>query len=155
MMYRVNLADPRLDLPVAVYQLRDNQGRRAYLLGDAVAERSKWDGVESIPFYASEPGGASDELVPIYANDAGLTTERPGESAKPLFYAVPKSDPAHDNAAIVPLYEYRHTETEQRLYSTDPARRQKGWVRTAQPLCQVWQAPPGPLLIDSAAKPAR
>ena len=109
-----------------------------------------WDTVESVPFYAVEPDRASDDLVPIYAHDAGLTAERPGESAKPLFFALSRSG---DNAAIVSLYEYRHTETEQRVYSTDPARRQRGWIRTAQPLCRVWKAPPGPLLRDSEAKP--
>ena len=103
--------------------------------------------------HAVEPNRASGNHVPIYANEAGLSVERPSESAKPLFYAVSKSEGAGDNSAIVSLYEYRHTETDQHLYSIDPALRQRVWIRTAQPLCQVWKAPPGTLLWDSEAKP--
>jgi hypothetical protein len=148
-MYRLSLDDPRLALPAAVYQVRDKQGGRHYLLRDGVEVAGLWDTVESVPFYAVEPGRASGDLVPIYAHDAGLTAERPNESAKPLFFALSRSG---DNAAIVSLYEYRHTETEQRVYSTNPAQRRRGWVRTAQPLCRVWKAPPGPLLLDREAK---
>jgi len=153
-MYRLNLNDSRLALPVAVYQVRDKQGDAKCLLRDGVESAGLLDNVESVPFYAIEPGRASDDLVGIYARSAGLGAERPSESAKPLFYAQPASDPAGDNAAIVSLYEYRHTETDQCLYSTDPARRQKGWIRTGQPLCRVWKSPPGPLLLDSEARPA-
>jgi hypothetical protein len=182
-MYRLNLDDPRLVLPVAVYQVQDKQGQIDYMLRDSVEKAGKWDNVESIPFYAFEPeqlvGWASaghhgtawanfrPELkskaahpTAIYAlrgkslgQNTGLTTERPNPSVKPLFYALPPGTDAGDNSAIVSLYEYRNTKTEQRLYSTDPARRQRGWVRTAQPLCRVWKAPPGPLLRDSEAKP--
>ena len=120
---------------------------------DGVERAGLWDTVESVAFYAVEPGRASDDLVGIYARNAGLTAERPSESAKPLFYALPKNEPVGDNAAVAALYEYRHTETGQRLYSTDPAQRQKGWIRTAQPLCRVWKAPPGQLLLDGEAKP--
>ncbi|MHC4165451.1 MAG: hypothetical protein ACYSWQ_00675 [Planctomycetota bacterium] len=149
-MYRLNVDDPRLVLPVAVYEVR---GRDEYLLRDGVEEAGKWDSIESVPFFAVEPGRASGNLVPIYAQDDRLVTERPNVSAKPLFYALPKSDSAGDNPAIVFLYDYRNTETDKRLYSTDPARRQKGWVRTAQPLCRVWKAPTGPLPRGSDAKP--
>ncbi|UCE47161.1 MAG: hypothetical protein JSW47_16345, partial [Phycisphaerales bacterium] len=153
MMYRLNLDDSRLALPVAVYQVRDGRGRREYLLKNAIEESGKWKGVESIPFCAVEPSRASDELVPVYANETGLTTKRPSGSAKPLFYALSKGEAAGDDPATVSLYEYRHAETEQRLYSTDPARRQTGWVRAAQPICRVWKAPPGPHLLDSEAGP--
>ena len=87
-----------------------------------------------------------------YINSMGKRVAHP-TTAKPLFYALSMSDEAGDNTAIVSLHEYRHTETEQRLYSTDPARRQRGWIRTGQSLCRVWKAPPGPLLLDRKAKP--
>ena len=153
-MYRLNLDDRRLALPVAVYQVRNKQGDPKYLLRASAENAGLWDSVESVPFYAVESDRVSGDLVGIYAQGSGLTAEPPSESAKPLFYALSKSEPAGDNPAIVSLYEYRHTETEQCLYSTDPAGRQRGWIRTAQPLCRVWKAPPGPLLLDSEAKPA-
>ena len=154
-MYRLNLDDPRLVLPAPVYEVRDEQGRNKYLLRAGLESAGLWDSVESAAFFAVEPGRESDDLVPIYTDDTGLTTERPGESVRPLFCALPKDGSANDNAAIVLLYEYRHTETGRHQYSIDPARRRKGWIRTAQPLCRVWKAPPGRLLTDSKARPIR
>ena len=155
MMYRLNLDDLRLVLPAPVYEVRDEQGRHKYLLRDGVESADLWDSVESVPFYVIEPDRESDDLVPIYVDDTGLTTQRLSEAAEPLFYAASKDEPADDNAAIVPLYEYCHAETGHYHYSTDAARRRKGWIRTAQPLCRVWKAPPSRLLIDSKAKPIR
>ena len=153
-MYSLDLDDPRLALPAAVYQIRDKQGRREYLLRDDIEKTNKWDSVESIPFYAVEPKRAHSNLIPIYTQSAGLTAKRPNPSAEPLFYALPSSGAESENSCLVPLYEYRNAETEKCLYSTDPARRQRGWLRTAQPLCRIFKAPPDPLLIDTEAKPA-
>ncbi|MGB2863032.1 MAG: hypothetical protein WBC05_06880, partial [Sedimentisphaerales bacterium] len=152
-MYRLNLDDPRLAMPVAVYQM---QGQNDYLLRDGVEKTNKWDSVESIPFYAVEPKRAHGDLVPIYADkgrEIKLTMERPNPSAEPLFYALPASGPESENSCIVPLYEYHNADTEQSIYSTKPALQEQGWTRTENPLCRVWKAPPAPLLLDSEAKP--
>jgi hypothetical protein len=92
-MYRLNLDDPRLALPVAVYQIRDavvqgtpperlrpsreggsrilasddGQDGKVYLLRDGVEKAGKWDLVESMPFCAIEPARADANLVPVYA----------------------------------------------------------------------------------------
>ena len=156
-MYRLNLDDPRLALPVAVYQVRDEQGQSNYLLHDGVEKINKWDLVESIPFYAIEPNRAHGDLVPIYADKGRaikLTVKCPNPSAEPLFYALPSSGQENKNSCIVSLYEYSNTDTEQCLYSTDPAWRRKGWIRAGTPLCRVWKAPPDPLPLDSEAKPS-
>jgi len=164
-MYRLNLDDPRLALPVAVYQVRDELvgsansvlPTRNYLLRDGVEKANKWDSVESILFYAVEPKRAHGDLIPIYADkerEIKLTAKRPNPSAEPLFYALPSSGPEGENSCIVPLYEYRNANTERRIYSTKPALQKKGWTRTQNPLCRVWKAPPGPLLLDRPAKPA-
>jgi len=159
-MYRLNLDDPRLALPVAVYQVRDKRGQRNYLLRDGVEKAASWELIESIPFCAMEPDRPSGDLVPVYAQkvpaESGrpvcLTLERPDQSADPLFYAVPPSEPANENSRIVSLYEYRHADTGQHLYSTKQSSHEEGWTRTENPLCQVWKAPPDPLLLDSKAK---
>ena len=156
-MYRLNLDDPRLDLPVAVYHVRDKQGQSYYLLRDGVEKTKKWDSVESIPFYAVEPKRLHGDLVPIYVDKGRairLTAKRPDRSAEPLFYALPSSEQEHENSCIVPLYEYYHAGTERRIYSTKPALQEKGWTRTQDHLCRVWRAPPGQLLLDRHAKPA-
>jgi hypothetical protein len=156
-MYRLNLDDPRIAMPVAVYQIRDKQGQVDYLLRDGVENTNRWDSVESIPFYAIEPKKANNDLVPIYADKGRairLTLERPNPSAEPLFYALPSSGPESENSCIVPFYEYRNEETKRSIYSTQPALEEKGWRRMQNPICWVWKAPPGPLLLDRNAKPA-
>ena len=153
-MYRLNLDDPRLAMPVAVYQM---QGQSDYLLRDGVEKTNTWDSVESIPFYAVEPKRAHSDLVPIYADkrrEIKLTFKRPNPSAEPLFYALPSSGSESENSCIVPLYEYRNAETERSIYSTKPALQEKGWTRSENALCRVWKAPPAPPLLDSKAKPA-
>jgi len=156
-MYRLTLDDPRLILPAPVYQM---QGGTEYLLRDAVAEANKWNSIESVAFYAVEPDRARDGLIPIYAvkgpgdkESVRLVTEPPAPSDKPLFYALSATEPPPANACIVALYEYHRNDSGGRLYSTDAQLNKDGWTRGDRPLCRVWKTPPGPLLIDGAAKP--
>jgi len=159
-MYRLNLADPRLALPVPVYQIKDKEGETDYLLRAEVENTDKWDLIESIPFYAIEPDRTNKELIPVYAQKVtgkkdqitSLTLKSPDQSAKPLFYALPATKLSDDNSRIVPLYEYHHKDTEQRLYLTEE-QPDKGRTRTKEPLCRVWKAP-DEILIDSMAKSA-
>jgi len=161
-MYRLNIDDPRLVLPVAVYQLQDKQDGRDYLLREGVEKAGKWDLVESIPFFAVEPARANEKLIPVYVHKVtgkngrtiSLTVKSPNSSAKPLFYALPTTEPANENSCVVPLYEYRHTDTGQRLYSIGARLGKKDWIRTEAPLCRVWKAPTDVLLLDNKAKPA-
>jgi hypothetical protein len=161
-LYRLNLDDPRLALPVAIYQIRNKQNRRDYLLRDGVEKGRKWDFIESIPFYAIEPARAYEGLVGVYVHKIpgknrqtpSLTVKSPNPNAKPLFYALPTTDNGRENSNVSELYEYRHTDTEQRIYSIRARLDKKGWVRTEKPLCRVWKAPSEPLLLDSKAGPA-
>jgi hypothetical protein len=161
-MYRLNLDDLRLMLPVAVYQLSNDQNGTDYVLRDGVEKADAWDRVESIPFYAIEPARAGDDLVALYAHripakhgsTTCLTTERPAASYKPLFYALRAKDSTDDNPCVAPLYEYRHADAGQRLYCTRAQVPKERWVRVEEPLCRVWKTPPGPLLLDGNAKPA-
>jgi hypothetical protein len=160
-MYRLNLDDPRLTLPAPVYQVRDGQGGRDYLMRDAVTQADRWDAIESVAFYAVEPDRAGKEFIPVYVDTVStangparrLTTE-PQSSSKPLFYAWPLSETKDANPCITPLYEYRHTRSGQFLYSTEPQSRDKDWERVEKPLCRVAKAPLGPLLLDSNTRPA-
>jgi hypothetical protein len=157
-MYRLNLGDPRLALPVAVYQIRDKQGQSDYLLADGVEKANKWDSVESIPFFAIEPKRAHVNLVPVYTKEEQeiqLVLERPDQSAESLFYALPSNEPESHNPCIVALYEYHNDKTGRRIYSTKPTLEEKGWTRTQNALCRVWKVPPAPILMDSEAKPCQ
>ncbi len=158
-MYRLRLDDPRLTLPAPVYQVHDGQGGRDYLTGNTVAQTDKWKSVESVAFYAIEPGRAADSLIAIYADKlpgggTRLTTEPPAAGAKPLFHALPSGAQTTTNASIVPLYEYRHANSGRRVYSTQSSLNEAGWSRQEEPLCQVYRTPPGPLLLDGQTKPA-
>ena len=161
-MYRLNVNDPRLALPVAVYQIRDKESKIDYLLRDGVEKARKWDFIESIPFYAIEPARAYGGLIPVYAHKTrgkkgrmtSLTVKSPKPSTEPLFYALPFAESVNKTSSIVPLYEYRHKDTEQRLCSVEAQLDKKGWTRTEKPLCRVWKAPANILLLDSKAKPA-
>jgi hypothetical protein len=160
-MYRLSLDDSRLILPVAVYQVQDREGRKNYLLRNDLEKAGKWDTVESIPFYAIEPVKANDELVPICAETIStksgqtisLNTKPSGPSARILFYALPSNNQQKKNSCITALYEYYHTGTGQRLYSTEQQLREIDWIRMEKPLCYVWKVPSGKLLLDSKAKP--
>ncbi len=160
-MYRLNLDDKRLALPVTVYQIRDKQGEINYLLRDNLEKAGKWDLVESIPFYAIEPARAHKELIPVYTSTISgknaqmfcLTVNRHNESAKPLFYALPPTHTMNKNSHIAPLYEYRHIDTGQCIYLTTAQLNKKDWTRAENPLCRVWETPTEPLLLDSKAKP--
>lgn len=158
-MYRLDLDDPRLVLPVAVYQVRDGHNGRAYLLGDAIAERNEWDDVESVAFYAIEPGRGDEHLVSVYAEKSPdgktrMTTDPQDASARALFRAMPLVGQAGANPHVVPLYEYRHADSGRFRYSTQPELAEPGWNRVEEPLCRVWKAPAGPLLVDRQAGPA-
>jgi len=160
-VYRLNLDDPRLALPVAVYQIRDGQDGKDYLLRDGVEKAGKWDLVESVPFYAIEPARADANLVPVYAAQVpiinghaiSLTTKPPNASASPLFYALAAAEQSSTNPSVESLYEYCHADTGQRIYSTETQLGEKGWIRTKNPLCRVWKALPEVPLLDSKAKP--
>lgn len=161
-MYRLDLDDPRLTLPVAVYKVRDNEDGNEYLLRDGVEKAGKWDSVEAIPFFAVEPEKANDMLIGVYAQTAPAKTGRtislslsPSDSsARPLFYALPSAHEPDENSSTVFLYEYRHTDTGQRIYCTDTELESEDLIRGQDPLCCVWKTPPGPVLIDGNAKPA-
>jgi len=158
-MYRLNLDDPRLTLPVAVYKVRDSRDGNEYLLRGAVEKMGKWDSVEALAFFAVEPGRANDMLVGVYARRIpdktggtfSLNLKPANSSARPLFCALPATD---ENSSTVSLYEYRHADTDRRLYSTGPQPQSKDWIRRKDPLCRVWKTPSGALLMDSNAKPA-
>lgn len=158
-MYRLDLDDPRLVLPAPVYEVRDRDSDIQYVQGAAIAQGERWNEVESVAFYAVEPDRGSDNVVAVYAASrpdgrSRLTTDAPGTSAKPLFVALPPTGQTTANPCIVPLYEYRHADSGQFRYSTQPALKEPGWDREEKPLCRVWKSPEGPLLWDRQAGPA-
>ena len=129
-MYRLTLDDPRLSLPVPVYQMRPKSGSPDYLLRGAVDARQDWKRVQSAAFFAVPPDRPHAGLVPV--------------ADPPLFYALPVTPTAGEKAspAIVPLYA-RRGPTGAVHYTTDPAP-----CETA--VGRVWRSPSSVLALDEA-----
>lgn len=95
-MYRLDLADPRLALPAPVYRVTTPEGRTRYLMREGVAAAALWERVEAAPFFAIPPGRqwaglAAYYAVPAQRHDA-LRRYPPPElygKLQPLFYAWP------------------------------------------------------------------
>jgi len=149
-MYKLELDDPRLFLPVPVYEV-----------GGAIPSyRTKTDIADEktpreIAFFA--PDRPREGTVPVFEkkgpgkNILVLTTE-PGAGATPAepirFYAVSPSAeiPSSSSLALtVPLYEFVDTKSGARTYSTKESLGRSGLTRTASPICRVW---PNPILFN-------
>jgi len=96
-MYRLALVDPRLALPVPVYQAHGPRSSTRYLLRDDLDAEGAWDSIETVPFFAIPPRAPYKGLIPIFAaiNERGtlLSPHAFSEagSASPIFYALPAS----------------------------------------------------------------
>jgi hypothetical protein len=67
-MYRLDLADPRLVLPAPVYRLRGG----GYRMREALVRREDWEEIEEAPFFAVSPERSRPGLVPV-VGDEGQT----------------------------------------------------------------------------------
>jgi hypothetical protein len=145
LMYKLNLADPRLALPVAIYQRSKDEPRRF-----AVNDTAK-----PVAFFA--PDRPAHATVPIMeASDGSLVIGDPrGESKQgALFYALPGSA-EKPPPTVTGLYEFVHEDGKRRAYSTDEAWSAPGYRRRDKPLCFVWRSPFGEGRILSLNSPQR
>ena len=84
LMYRLDLGDSRLILPVAVYRVGDR-----YLLREAVERQKLWGKIDSIPFFAFAPDRHPENSIAIYAGQEGWQLAPPAVGESPLFFAMP------------------------------------------------------------------
>ena len=138
-MYKLDLADPRLILPVAVYGNRDDEDSLATLTARKDAPTRG-----PIRFFALERPG--EGAVPVYTETTGQgglrvgkTGETPGE--KPLFFALPV-DAKESGPTTLPLFRISEQGPERGVLhhrhdcESDPATN-----AAEQPLCRVWRNP--------------
>jgi hypothetical protein len=148
-MYQMDLADPRLALPVAVHEVhedRESSSSLRLVLGRRSADDQppsevaffapERPGLASIPIVErrGEPGGQ----VLLAAGDArAIEGSKPDET--PLFYVIP-ADVEKPFAGTAPLYEFRQEAGRGRYYSPveDP---RPGYRRSPRPLGRVWKNP--------------
>ena len=139
-MYKLDLSDPRLVLPVAVYAMGDGPGA-------ALRTSQQLPAAGSYPVAFFAPDRAGPGLVGVFEEKgpAGVRLRvRPaGEGAAtgdvPLFYGL-AADAKEPPTTTVPLFEFVHADG-QRAYGVDEAQAPKGYTRSKDPICRVWRSP--------------
>jgi hypothetical protein len=144
-MYKLDLADERLALPVPVYsKSADGTGGVQAAFGRLEIGNSRyWRSPTAGPILFFAPDRRAAGTVPV-CQDKGVLTLGARDSLSgrwPIaFYALPADTP-NPPPTTTPLYEYVRHSDQLRAYSIDPARRRAGFVRAEKPLCLVWKNP--------------
>jgi hypothetical protein len=142
MMYRVDVDDAQLRLPVPVYYQpvhnADKFGTKQSVAPSAPRLAA--------PFLALDRPAAS--MVPVGWSAPSCDPSRRLVSGAgvldPLFYAAPSASTA-PLRSMVGLYEYTHADG-RRMHSVDATTVPAGFVRAALPLVWVWSNPVKPVL---------
>jgi len=137
-LYRLDLGDPRLILPVPVYAtLQDGQTRYRVSKLDSDFSPSKID----IAFFALDR--PSPGAVPVYQlsdqKEWRLTLDKLATQGEPIFYALPAESPERPGTFL--LYEYTEAKTGRKLYAGKELKFGAGLDRAERPLCRVWESP--------------
>lgn len=157
MMYKLNLNDTRLYLPVSVYHYQDRQGSHRYdtlkgLEGDTASALGRIAGVDGdsiaenapIPFFALPVDRAREQSVPVWEERTRqgirLILRETTRADSPVFYALPP-DVSSGNPSVVSIYEYENTENGRFIYSPPQYAPSGPWVRSTDPVFQAWASP--------------
>ncbi len=129
-MYRLQLDDPRLNLPVPVYEQ----------LGDAGSTFSTVRHRNAPPRFFALPKPA-EGTIPIGRDEKTGRLVRFAKAADALFHAA--ADPAAPGVDyLLPLHEWTRANQAQTIYSHDGNPPSNGkWKRSVEPLCHVWPLP--------------
>jgi len=145
-MYKLELDDPRVVLPVPVYDVSADKSRTRFRTGLP-------DGLDDpgsrIAFWAPDrpfPGA----VAIVAAQGGGLHPEEVGDghTRGAVFFAL--RTPPEGESPIVPLYEYRAKSDAPPRYSTSANERWPGYERSQQPICYVWRSYYDTSLLDDA-----
>lgn len=132
-MYKLDLSDPRLGLPVPIY--RTEKGRLGHRSGVEPGPP------EAVAFFALDR--AVEGAVAVYATiDGSQLTTAPTDPEKQatIFYGLP-ADSSDPPATSEPLYAFRNPSTNEWIYSTKDRVPEEGYERQPKPLCLVWPNP--------------
>jgi hypothetical protein len=126
-LYKLDLGDPRVSLPVAVYDVSAGE------VPEAFQARRPDQGTPRVAFFASDR--ALPGTRPVLADKDGLHLGREGDAGA-IFFAL-RPDTQSPPAGTVPLYEFRH-KSGRRAYSIDAKAALPGYERAEKPVCLVW-----------------
>jgi hypothetical protein len=127
-LYKLDLSDPRLALPVAVYDISSGG------VPERFGTREK---TERPVFFA--PDRPRPGTLPVLSDKDGLHLGTAGDKGT-LFYALP-ADTKDRPDSTTPLYEYRSRAGGRHAYSVEASLSVTGYERAEQPLCLVWRRP--------------
>lgn len=130
-MYKLDLADPRLALPAAVYSRSG--------VSDFGFSADEGD----IAFFALDRPGV--DTVAVLQSDGTLRVGDRNASqvtSAHLFHALP-ADTQDPPPTTTPLYEFIRDSDGRRAYTTDAAWTREGYRRSERPVCIVWKRPGG------------
>jgi len=158
MMYRLDLSDPRLTLPSAIYRIRTGQDRVCYRPLEQVDDKTADVAIEAAAFYALTDADSAKEAVAVYERineneQSILTLDRPLPSVEPVFYGLNRESKDRTGQTVM-LREYRHRTTGAVRYAAEPMD-STDWIETEKPLCRVWPNRSKVLTIDRSARPNR
>jgi hypothetical protein len=147
-MYKLDLSDERLVLPVPVYRHPDSDNAITFHTMENLPEDA---GRLPIAFFACDRPAAGLVAVRREADATGgkkLVARSSGDDGRegegsPVFFALP-SDQLDPPATSLPLYEYVNARTSGRLYSIQPDDSKPGYERSEAPVCRVWRNPLSP-----------
>lgn len=151
-MYKLELDDPRLRLPVAFYDAKvigsnDSETAGAGICFAAAGGLPRSANLPPPAFFACDM--PRTDTVPVYVVGDGeqrrLSLNPDADStsagdATPLFHALP-IEKLRDSPVLVPLYEYTVRHTGERVYSTKRVYGSPSLRRTRAPICAVWCDP--------------
>jgi hypothetical protein len=145
-MYMLDLEDPKVAIPVAVYRQLDSiLDRFAFRDAKKPSEAIAPD-LDRIAFFALDRPGVNVVAVRESKTAAGHPCLEAGPAAngadtKPgfQFFAIPAD--VENPPAATPLYEYTDKSADRRAYSTNRELALPGFARREKPLCRVWRNP--------------
>jgi hypothetical protein len=152
-MYQLDLSDPRLALPVAIYEMATAPGVTSRLVAKTAPADQESTTPRPVAFFAPDRQGIA--LLPVYEhydakNGQSLSVPANGVvpdrfDARPLFFVLP-ADIKDYTAATVPLYEYREEGSGRRVYSVETPSSVARSRWTPKLMGRVWRNPARPRL---------
>ena len=151
-MYKLDLSDPRLVLPVPVYRLADDEkapsrfgtverlgsNRQGRSVAFFACDRPR---AGTVPVYQGADGGPERGLRAGASPDSLLPTPHSQlPTPEPLFYALPAQTESPP-ALTVPLFEYVHEDGVKRDYRPGGSQPLPGYRREEPPVCLIWRDP--------------
>lgn len=144
-MYRLDLADPRLVLPLPVYQVTE-KGNARFRFGTSDGPRMS-SSDRAIAFYACDrsfPGAVGVHVDHPESGGSGYRMEEANDvenaARRLVFHGLP-ADVSPRPPSTVPLYVFLSDRDGRRFFSIRQSGALPGYRRQSKPLCLVWRDP--------------